>query len=143
MPFGFFLIILLLALPINASEIANAWKIRNSNKCGTDGGLYLWDSKKCFFRDNSLYIDGAWVNIHLTDSKILHQAKEGKWSVNDKSVDRYEGSGITVYLHRTLLPSTCSYSNDQCTVYLYKAIVQIHRPNKRTLYYNGFAQDGA
>ena len=143
MPFVVFLIFMLLALPINASEKANAWKVRNSNKCEVDGGLYFWNSKKCLFKDNSAYIDGAWVNLNLKDSKVLYQAKKGKPSVNDTSLYEYEGIGVTLLLHLTLLPSTCNYSDDQCTVYLYKATFEVHRPNMRTLYYSGFAQDGA
>lgn len=106
-------------------------------------GFFLWDSSRCLFKDDSIFLDGGWIRLERKQNAVIRQKKQNAQSIGDKYRTVYQGESVTVKLELTLLPAKCSYADDQCSYRNYFAHVVVIRPNKPTLEFDGVGYSGS
>lgn len=141
------LLILLMSMVsfLSFAESASDWeKIYKNPKCQLDGGIYIWDSKRCLLSNDQLIIDGK--SYHIEDLGYngftsIKKQKEDAYSVGDIEIQKYSGNGFTLKLTKTIL-SECS---GQCTYFHFKADFELIYTDgsKAPLKYQGVGENGA
>lgn len=121
--------------PMHVLELGNG-------EC-TGAGFFLWDSTKCLFKDNSIFLNGEWIPLVVKKQVILRMQKNNAETIGDKFRTIYKGKSVTVELELTLLPAKCSYASEQCEYRNYYAHFIVIRSNQKVLKYDGVGYAGA
>ena len=139
------LVLSILATPAIAERIADPIRVLENKQFDdcTGGGFFLWDSKKCLFKDDAIWLDGAWQKLEQKSWVVVRKKKSNAESFGDKEHVVYESNAITVHLYLTLLPARCDYDSEQCTYRNYQARFVVIRPSRPILKFDGVGYGGS
>ncbi len=140
----FLLILFFAATEATAEQIKEPMRVldREYGEC-SGAGFFLWDSARCLFKDNHIFLDGRWIQLTAMNQVVVLQKKKSVASVGDKYRRVFVGKSLTVRLDMTLLPAKCSYTNDQCEFRNYLAHIVVVRPHRPVLRFDGVGYSGA
>ena len=139
------LLTLLLAAAPNlwAEQIHKPMLVLKQEKCNSGGGFYLWDSKKCLFENDAIWLGGKLIPLE-EKKRLKLRSKRGVHTENIGDVERifYAGEGVTVRIDLELIAG-CNYLNEQCTYRNYRASFVVHRLGKPLRIYQGVGYGGS
>jgi hypothetical protein len=135
--------LLTLSPSLRAERVHNPYALLKTEGCVAGGGVYLWDSKRCLFENDAIWLSGTLVPLKETKRIALRRQRGGNTeTIGDIDRILYEGQGVVVRLDLQLLRG-CDYSKENCTYRNYLAGFVVRFASGSQLTFQGVGYGGS